>query len=108
MSVGELRYKERLLILDNYESVACRKVAEFLGDLANQCPKLWLLVTVCESTRIRDIELRLDLDRYPMSDQEAEALFVVRAQQVEGTSGLATQGGGAASGHSCRIECTYG
>lgn len=83
--LGELRHKERLLILDNYESVACREVAEFLGDLANQCPKLWLLVTGRESTRIRDIERRLDLDKLLMSDQEAEELFVARAQQVEGS-----------------------
>jgi predicted ATPase/uncharacterized protein HemY len=78
-----LRDKEYLLILDNYEAVACTATAEFLGDLLAKTRRLRLLVTGQEAVKLSAVEQIIPLDE-GMAPEEAAQLFIARAQLKKG------------------------
>jgi tetratricopeptide (TPR) repeat protein/class 3 adenylate cyclase len=81
--LAALRDKETLLILDNYESVDSDEVAGYLADLLTQTHVLRLLVTGREAVKLSAIEQLVTLDE-GMTEEEAEQLFIARAQLKRG------------------------
>jgi predicted ATPase/class 3 adenylate cyclase len=77
--IHDLRDKEMLLLLDNYESVACNEARAFLAELLTATRGLRLLVTGREAVKLSDVEQVLPLDE-GMTEPEAEALFIARAR----------------------------
>ena len=63
-----------LLLLDNFESVACEDVRVFVRDLLHGAPDLRLLVTGREAVRLPDLEQRISVDG--MTPSEARTLFL--------------------------------
>ena len=80
---AELGERQSLLILDNYESVACPEVAAFLGELLAAAPEVSLLVTGRELVNLANVERQIDLDS-GMEAKEARDLFIVRARLKKG------------------------
>ena len=74
-----LRDKEILLLLDNYEAIDGDTVRLYLAERLSQTSRLHLLVTGREAVKLSDVEQLIDLDT-GMTEQEAVALFVARAQ----------------------------
>ncbi len=81
--IPDLRDKEMLLLLDNYESVDCDEVADFLAGLLTGTRALRLLVTGREAVKLSDIEQVLPLEE-GMTEAEAEELFLSRARLKKG------------------------
>lgn len=77
--VATLRDKEMVLILDNFEAVACLESVGFLRQLLDQCPNLCLLITSRQPVGLGTTEKLLDLSE-GMEAEEAEELFVARAR----------------------------
>ena len=78
--VDALKYgKERLLILDTYESVDSAEVADYLSKLLLEADTVRFLVTSREPVKIADAEQCIDLNQ-GMTDEEAEALFIARVR----------------------------
>lgn len=67
---------DRLLLLDNYETVHCDDVAKFLRDLLNATRHVRLLVTGREATRIYPLEKIIPI--HGLTAIQAEQLFVAR------------------------------
>ncbi len=78
-----LQDKAALFVLDNYESVDCVEVRDLLRDLLLTCPDARLLVTGRETVKLDNVEKEVPVAG--MTDEEAERLFVERAQlKVDG------------------------
>ncbi len=85
MVLANLRGREMLLVLDNYESVACDEVADYLSDLLEQARNVSLLVTGRQPVRLDSIEQRVDLDS-GMEVGQARELFIARARLKKGNN----------------------
>lgn len=90
-----LRTKNLLLLLDNYETVACDMVRQYLIKLVTDTVGVSLLVTGRQPVGVDDVEQLVDLN-IGMTDQEAHDLFLDRARmkgQLKGdlTSAQETQ-----------------
>jgi len=83
--LAALRETERLLILDNYESVDCAAVARFLGRLVTETSGVHLLVTGREAVKLTNLEQVIPLEK-GMTDEEAQELFLARARLRKGQS----------------------
>jgi predicted ATPase/class 3 adenylate cyclase len=75
--IADLRDKELLLLLDNYEAVDDTEVARFLAELLTGTCALRLLVTGREAVKLSDLEQVLPVEG--MAEREASELFIARA-----------------------------
>jgi tetratricopeptide (TPR) repeat protein len=74
-----LRDKDLLLLLDNYESVDCEEVQDFLIALLKGTGAVRLLVTGREAVKLADVEQEISLNE-GFEQAEGEALFLARAR----------------------------
>jgi tetratricopeptide (TPR) repeat protein/class 3 adenylate cyclase len=77
--LAHLAGKDLLLLLDNYESVDCDEVQDFLIALLKGAGDVRLLVTGREAVKISEVEQEISLDGN-LTEAEAEELFLARAR----------------------------
>ena len=83
--VEVLRNKKRLLVLDNYESVKCPEVRDYLRSfLAKDAPIRFLITSRDPVGLPGGLEQRVSLDD-GMNDDQADALLLDRVQAQNGT-----------------------
>jgi len=80
--LASLRSSERLLVLDNYESVDSQEVRRFVRDLIVQTNSLCLLVTGRTPVNLPDVEQIVPMNE-GMAPEQARSLFLAYAGLTE-------------------------
>jgi predicted ATPase len=98
--IENLRRKELLLVLDNFEQVS--SAAALLAQLLEQCPRLRLLVTSREPLRLRSEQRFLTS---PLEPAAAVELFLQRAQAINPDFALTSKSASAVAEICLRLDC---
>ena len=80
--LASLRSSERLLVLDNYESVDSKDVRLFIRDLIVKTNSLCLLVTGRTPVKVPDVEQIVSMNE-GMAPEQARSLFLAYARLTE-------------------------